>query len=58
MGITIPIMAIHHDSKYYSNPEKFDPERFSDVNKQNIKPCTYLPFGLGPRNCIGMYFAI
>jgi cytochrome P450 family 9 len=49
----IPIYAIHHDAKYYPNPEKFDPERFSDENKHNIVPYSYLPFGIGPRNCIG-----
>lgn len=49
----IPIMAIHRDPQYFENPLKFDPERFSDENKHNIKPFTYIPFGLGPRNCIG-----
>jgi cytochrome P450 family 9 len=51
----IPIYPIHHDAKYYPNPEKFDPERFSDENKHNIVPYSYLPFGIGPRNCIGEY---
>jgi cytochrome P450 family 9 len=41
----IPIYAIHHDERYFKNPEKFDPERFSDENKANIDPDTYLPFG-------------
>lgn len=49
----IPIYSLHRDSKYFPNPEKFDPERFNDVNKQEIVPFTYLPFGVGPRNCIG-----
>lgn len=48
-----PVYGFHHDSKYFPNPEKFDPERFSDENKHNIIPGTYLPFGIGPRNCIG-----
>jgi cytochrome P450 family 9 len=51
----IPIYPIHHDAKYYPDPEKFDPERFSDENKHNIVPYSYLPFGIGPRNCIGEY---
>ena len=56
--LLIPIFAIHRDPKYYPEPERFDPERFSDGNKANIKPYTYLPFGSGPRNCIGSRFAL
>jgi hypothetical protein len=53
--VSIPIYALHHDPHYFPDPEKFEPERFSDENKENIKNCTYLPFGSGPRNCIGKY---
>lgn len=52
----IPIVCFHHDPKYFPDPEKFDPERFSDENKSSINPNTYLPFGIGPRNCIGNFF--
>lgn len=58
LGLWIPIFAIHRDPKYYPNPDKFDPERFSDENKHLINPDTYLPFGIGPRNCIGSRFAL
>ncbi|XP_031354343.1 cytochrome P450 9e2-like [Photinus pyralis] len=54
----IPIYAIHRDETYYPEPVKFDPERFSEENKHKIKPFTYLPFGVGPRNCIGSRFAL
>ncbi|XP_023717578.1 cytochrome P450 9e2-like [Cryptotermes secundus] len=57
-SVYIPIYALHHDPDYFPDPEKFDPERFSDENKGNIKACTYLPFGSGPRNCIGSRFAL
>ncbi|XP_063381049.1 cytochrome P450 9e2-like [Cydia fagiglandana] len=57
-GINVPIVAIHRDPKYFPNPMKFDPERFSEENKKEIQPFTYLPFGLGPRNCIGSRFAL
>ncbi|KAK9752526.1 Cytochrome P450 [Popillia japonica] len=56
--IFVPINGIQRDPKYFPNPDVFDPERFSDENKGNIKPYTYMPFGLGPRNCIGSRFAI
>lgn len=45
----LPVYAIHRDPQYWPDPEKFDPERFSDENKKNIRSGTYAPFGLGPR---------
>ncbi|KAH0999930.1 hypothetical protein HUJ04_008166 [Dendroctonus ponderosae] len=56
--IWIPIFAFHRDPENFENPTKLDPERFSDENKSSIKPYTYLPFGAGPRNCIGSRFAL
>ncbi|KAF2903662.1 hypothetical protein ILUMI_02503 [Ignelater luminosus] len=58
LEIIIPTFAMHRDPNYFSNPNKFDPERFSDGNKHNIQPFTYMPFGIGPRFCIGNRFAI
>lgn len=52
--ILIPIRAIHFDPKYFPNPDRFDPDRFSEENKHNIIPGSYFPFGVGPRNCIGI----
>jgi cytochrome P450 family 9 len=54
----IPIYALHFDEQYFPNPQKFDPERFSDDNKKKINTGAYLPFGIGPRNCIGSRFAL
>lgn len=51
--VIFSIFTIHRNPKYYPNPDVFDPERFNDENKQNIIPGTYMPFSLGPRNCIG-----
>ena len=55
--ILIPVYSIHRDPSIYPNPEKFDPERFSPAAKQSRNPYTYMPFGHGPHNCIGMRFA-
>ncbi|KAK9885367.1 hypothetical protein WA026_010863 [Henosepilachna vigintioctopunctata] len=56
--VVVPIYGLHHDPLYYENPEKFDPERFSPENRRKIDPYTYLPFGIGPRSCIGNRFAL
>ncbi|KAK4877921.1 hypothetical protein RN001_010427 [Aquatica leii] len=56
--IVFPVMGIHHDEDYYPNPEKFDPNRFSDENRKKIKPFSYIPFSEGPRMCIGKRFGL
>ncbi|XP_053660557.1 cytochrome P450 9e2-like [Anopheles marshallii] len=56
--IYIPIVGMHFDAKYFPDPERFDPERFNEENKKTIQTGTYLPFGAGPRNCIGSRFAL
>ncbi|CAH2106044.1 unnamed protein product [Euphydryas editha] len=52
------VNSIHMDPAHHPDPEKFDPDRFSDENKHKIKPFTYMPFGMGPRNCIASRFAL
>jgi len=52
-NVWFPIYGFHTNPTYFPNPEKFDPERFSNENKKNIDSAVYLPFGSGPRNCIG-----
>ncbi|KOB75351.1 Cytochrome P450 [Operophtera brumata] len=57
MRVHVPVYALHHDPANFPEPEQFRPERFLPENKSNIKPYTYLPFGEGPRICIGARFA-
>ncbi|XP_034479772.1 probable cytochrome P450 6w1 [Drosophila innubila] len=54
MPFYISTLAIHRDEKYWPDPEKYDPERFAPENRHNINMDAYMPFGIGPRNCIGM----
>ncbi|KAJ2952226.1 hypothetical protein O0L34_g4503 [Tuta absoluta] len=51
--ILLPVHAMHRDKQYFENPEKFNPERFHSNNVANIQKYAYLPFGEGPRACIG-----
>ncbi|XP_025205425.1 probable cytochrome P450 6a13 [Melanaphis sacchari] len=55
--IMIPFNSIHRDPKYYPDPLTFDPQRFSPEEKAKRQSGTYLPFGDGPRFCIGKRFA-
>lgn len=52
--IFIPVYGIHRDPDIYPNPEVFDINRFKDDVAGIRHPMHYLPFGDGPRNCIGM----
>nr|WCC58067.1 cytochrome P450 [Pharsalia antennata] len=56
--IMIPVTGLHHDPEYWPDPDLWDPDRFSEENKGNIRPFTYLPFGEGPRNCIALRFGL
>ncbi|CAK9821900.1 Cytochrome P450 6k1 [Anthophora retusa] len=50
--VYVPLSGLHYDAKYHPDPYTFNPDRFSDENKDKIAPFSYMPFGEGPRACI------
>ncbi|XP_046601309.1 uncharacterized protein LOC107216979 [Neodiprion lecontei] len=57
-SIVIPVAALHMDPEYWPKPEEFNPERFTEENKQRRHKFVYLPFGGGPRICPGQRVAV
>jgi cytochrome P450 len=55
--VTIPTHHLHHDERFWDDPGAFRPERWSEDDPDRPE-CAYLPFGAGPRHCIGMRFAM
>jgi cytochrome P450 len=56
--VVVFIYGAHHSAQYWENPESFDPERFSKANEKRHTPFAHLPFGAGPRGCIGGNYAM
>jgi len=50
-------LLLHHDPRWYDRPEEFDPDRWLDGRQKSLPRNAYLPFGTGPRACIGEQFA-
>jgi cytochrome P450 len=55
--VIVPIYAVHHHTALWDDPEKFDPGRFSAEQVKTRHRYAYMPFGAGPRICIGSAFA-
>jgi cytochrome P450 len=55
--VVVFIYGVHHSPRHWENPERFDPERFTKPNERLHTPYAWLPFGAGPRGCIGGNYA-
>ena len=56
--ITIPVYVVHRHRSLWPDPLKFDPSRFTAEPKAGRHRCAYMPFGAGPRTCVGGTFAM
>jgi cytochrome P450 len=56
--VVVFIYGVHHSPQYWENPESFDQERFSKAKEKQHTPFAHLPFGAGPRGCIGGNYAM
>ena len=56
--VVVFIYGTHHSPRYWESPESFDPERFNKANEKLHTPLAHLPFGAGPRGCIGGNYAM
>uniref|UniRef100_A0AAT9UVH2 Cytochrome P450 3639B3 n=1 Tax=Maconellicoccus hirsutus TaxID=177089 RepID=A0AAT9UVH2_MACHI len=54
----INVISLQRNSKYFPDPDKFDPERFSEERIKALPKGSYLPFAIGARNCLGKNFAM
>jgi hypothetical protein len=52
-GVFVSVLGIQSDPLYFPQPDMFDPDRFTEENKRSRPKYTYIPFGEGPRMCIG-----
>ena len=56
--VIVFVYGAHHATRHWNDPESFIPERFAKGNEKQQTPFTYLPFGAGPRSCIGSNYAM
>ncbi|CAL4062457.1 unnamed protein product, partial [Meganyctiphanes norvegica] len=56
--VQFSVWNLHRDERYWSDPNTFNPDNFMPPNKKNVVMGSFLPFGIGPRNCIAQRFAL
>lgn len=56
--VLVNVLGIHRRPDLFPEPERFEPERFLDDAEKQLPRCGYMPFGAGPRICIGNHFAL
>lgn len=54
--ILITLTGIQQDPEYFERPKDYYPDHFTDENKRGRHPLAHMPFGVGPRECIGKFF--
>lgn len=57
-NLLISQWVIHRDSRWFQSPDQFLPERWESEETKNLPSCAFMPFGAGPRQCIGRHFAM
>ena len=55
--VTVPVQLLHHDERWFAQPDQFCPERFADGAPEIVRGA-YMPFGAGPRVCLGQHLAM
>lgn len=53
--VMVPLMGLHYNPNVFPDPERYEPERFQESDTKYAYGFSYLPFGGGPRSCIGNY---